>query len=167
MPLYSNSKRHPIPSNPNIFVLSGCLDPKISFDSREPDGTPCGLLSYWLRKTLEKYNYQCIIDNLITDIKKGFGSNDQTPVISVNSNDYIPTTIVFDKIVLSQPNQLNPPNPPNPPKPSNPPKSQKTNKKDIIKTNKKDDNIKDKQNKKGKMKNNIFKNIIDLMKNLL
>ncbi len=89
------SKRQPIQLNPNIFVLSGCLDPKTSLDVREPDGTPCGLLSYWLRMTLAKYNYTCTIQNLITDIKKGFGSFDQTPVLSVNSNSALPSTKVF------------------------------------------------------------------------
>ncbi len=89
------SKRPALLNNPNIFVLSGCLDSKTSLDSKEPDGTPCGLLSYWLRMTLQKYNYVCTIDNLITNIKKGFGTNDQTPVLSVNSNNFVPNNIVF------------------------------------------------------------------------
>jgi hypothetical protein len=92
------SKRPTLLNNPNIFVLSGCLDAKTSLDSREPDGTPCGLLSYWLRMTLEKYNYSCTINNLIIDIKKGFGNNDQTPVLSVNSNNFVPNTLVFRNI---------------------------------------------------------------------
>lgn len=105
------SKRQSIPSNANIFVLSGCLDPKTSLDTREPNGEPCGLLSYWLRQTLIKYNYKCTIENLITDIKKGFGKNDQTPVISVNSNNYGLSTVVFDNTSL-----IIPQNPTNPPK---------------------------------------------------
>lgn len=90
------SKRQRIKNNSNIFVLSGCFDPKTSLDTREPNGDPCGLLSYWLRMTLHKYNYRCNIRNLILDIKKGFGSNDQTPVLSVNSNNILSTAIVFD-----------------------------------------------------------------------
>jgi hypothetical protein len=89
------SKRLPIKNNPNIFVLSGCLDCKCSFETREPDGTPCGLLSYWLRKTLEKYNYNCTIENLLISIKNGFGMNNQMPVLSVNSNNYVPSSIIF------------------------------------------------------------------------
>ena len=124
------SKRPPIQSNPNIFVLSGCLDPKVSFDSREQDGTPSGLLSYWLRLTLAKYNYKCTIENLIIDIKKGFGNNDQTPVISVNSNDYGLSTVVFDNTqnIIIQPNTQNSQNPQKPSKPSKPSKSSKPSK---------------------------------------
>lgn len=145
------SKRPPIQSNPNIFVLSGCLDPKVSFDSREQDGTPCGLLSYWLRLTLAKYNYKCTIENLIMDIKKGFGNNDQTPVISVNSNDYGLSTVVFDNTqnIIIQPN---PQNPQNPQKPQNPPKSQKKNIDNVI------TNAKAKMNKK-RNKFSIFNKI--------
>jgi len=95
------SKRKPITNNKNIFVLSGCLDAKVSYDVREPDGTPCGLLSYNLRKTLEQFGYNCTIEQLLTNIKKGFGSNDQTPVLSVNSNTYGPNTIIFEKSVQS------------------------------------------------------------------
>jgi len=91
------SKRKPISNNKNIFVLSGCLDAKVSYDVREPDGTPCGLLSYNLRKTLEQFGYNCTIEQLLTNIKKGFGTNDQTPVLSVNSNTYGPNTIIFEK----------------------------------------------------------------------
>ena len=90
------SKRSVIKNNPNIFVLSGCLDPKYSFENKETDGTPCGLLSYWLRKTLEKYNYNCTIENLLISIKNGFGMNDQIPVLSVNSNKHIPSSIIFN-----------------------------------------------------------------------
>jgi hypothetical protein len=90
------SKRSMIKNNPNIFVLSGCLDPKYSFEAKEPDGTPCGLLSYWLRKTLEKYNYTCTIENLLISIKNGFGMNDQMPVLSVNSNNHVPSSIIFN-----------------------------------------------------------------------
>ena len=70
---------------------------KVSYDVREPDGTPCGLLSYNLRKTLEQFGYNCTIEQLLTNIKKGFGTNDQTPVLSVNSNTYGPNTIIFEK----------------------------------------------------------------------
>ncbi len=90
------SKRSSIKNNPNIFVLSGCLDSKVSFEAKEPDGTPGGLLSYWLRNTLEKYNYNCTIENLLINIKSGFGNNDQMPVLSVNSNKHLPTSIVFN-----------------------------------------------------------------------
>lgn len=96
------SKRRPIANNKNIFVLSGCLDAKVSYDVRESDGTPCGLLSYNLRKTLEQYGYSCTISQLLTNIKKEFGSNDQTPVLSVNSNSYGPNTIIFEKSILTQ-----------------------------------------------------------------
>ena len=99
------SKRQSILSNSNIFVLSGCLDSKTSLDSREQDGTPCGLLSYWLRITLAKYNYKCTIENIVMDIKKGFGNNDQTPVLSVNSNNFLPSTCVFGD---NQANQIQP-----------------------------------------------------------
>lgn len=97
------SKRKPIANNKNIFVLSGCLDAKVSYDVREADGTPCGLLSYNLRKTLEQYGYTCTIEQLLTNIKKGFGQNDQTPVLSVNSNTYGSNTIIFEKPILTQP----------------------------------------------------------------
>jgi len=99
------SKRKPIANNKNIFVLSGCLDAKVSYDVREPDGTPCGLLSYNLRKTLEQLEYTCTITQLLTNIKKGFGLNDQNPVLSVNSNTYGPNTIIFEKPILTQPTQ--------------------------------------------------------------
>ena len=93
------SKRKPISNNKNIFVLSGCLDAKVSYDVREPDGTPCGLLSYNFRKTLEQFNYNCTIEQLLLNIKKGFGKTDQTPVLSVNSNTYGPNTIIFEKSI--------------------------------------------------------------------
>jgi hypothetical protein len=141
----SYSKRPPIISNPNIFILSGCLDPKTSLDSREKDGTPCGLLSYWLRLTLVKYNYKCTIENIITDIKKGFGKNDQTPVLSVNSNNCVLSTVVFDinknNITqnIIQPNTLKPIIPSKPTiltKPTKNNKKNKKNRKDIVTTNK-------------------------------
>lgn len=97
------SKRKPIANNKNIFVLSGCLDAKVSYDVREPDGTPCGLLSYNLRKTLEQFGYTCTIMQLLTNIKKGFGKNDQTPVLSVNSNTCSINTMVFQKLIQTVP----------------------------------------------------------------
>jgi hypothetical protein len=106
------SKRKPIANNKNIFVLSGCLDAKVSYDVSEPDGTPCGLLSYNLRKTLEQFGYTCTITQLLTNIKKGFGPNDQTPVLSVNSNDYGPNTIMFEKPVSTQSTQSTQPTQP-------------------------------------------------------
>lgn len=112
------SKRKPIVNNKNIFVLSGCLDAKVSYDVREPNGTPCGLLSYNLRKTLEQFGYTCTISQLLTNIKKGFGTNDQTPVLSVNSNNYGPNTIIFEKPVLTQ--QSRPSQPSRPSRPSQP-----------------------------------------------
>lgn len=90
------SKKKPIVNNQNIFVLSGCFDNKYSYDVTELDGTPCGLLSYNLRKTLDKYNYSCTIEQLLLNIKSGFGSNDQTPVLSVNSNKNILSTLMFE-----------------------------------------------------------------------
>jgi hypothetical protein len=95
----SLSKKKPITNNKNIFVLSGCLDAKVSYDVSEPDGTPCGLLSYNLRKTLQEYNYSCTIGQLLANIKKGFGPTDQTPVLSVNSNDYNINTKIFEKTI--------------------------------------------------------------------
>lgn len=91
------SKRKPIPNNKNIFVLSGCLDAKVSYDVSEADGTPCGLLTYNLRKTLDKFGYNCTISQLLTNIKDGFNSLDQNPVLSVNSNEYGFNTLVFEK----------------------------------------------------------------------
>ena len=102
------SKRKPISNNKNIFVLSGCLDAKVSYDVREPDGTPCGLLSYNLRKTLEQFGYNCTIEQLLTNIKKGFGHLDQTPVLSVNSNTYGPNTIIFEKSIKTSPIPIKP-----------------------------------------------------------
>lgn len=89
------SKRKPINNNNNIFVISGCLDDKLSWDVSEPDGTPCGLLSYNLRKTLEQFNYTCTIEQLLINIKKGFEKIDQSPVLSVNSINCNINTIVF------------------------------------------------------------------------
>jgi hypothetical protein len=101
----SFSKRKEIINNKNIFVLSGCLDAKVSYDVREPDNTPCGLLSYNLRKTLKEFNYTCTLEQLLTNIKKGFVLNnkliDQTPVLSVNSNNNGKTTIIFEKPIQS------------------------------------------------------------------
>lgn len=90
------SKRPSILNNSKIFIISGCFDSSYSYDSAEPNGKPCGLLSYGLRKVLEKYNYNCTVENLITEIKKGFGNNNQTPVLSVNLNNIMPSTMVFD-----------------------------------------------------------------------
>jgi hypothetical protein len=123
------SKRKPIASNPNIFVLSGCLDPKTSLDSAEPNGTPCGLLSYWLRCTLVKYNYNCTIENIVVDIKKGFGKNDQTPVLSVGSNDFVPSTLMFGNTNNLVQNTQNLPVPPKQPNKQKPQKSKKNNNK--------------------------------------
>ena len=91
------SKRKQITENKNIFALSGCLDAKLSYDVAEPDGTPCGLLSYNLRKTLEKFNYTCSIEQLLFNIKKGFKNIDQSPVVSVNSNNIALNTLIFEK----------------------------------------------------------------------
>jgi hypothetical protein len=160
------SKRPPIVNNPNIFVLSGCLDPKTSLDSAEPDGTPCGLLSYWLRFVLAKYNYKCTIENIIMDIKKGFGKNDQTPVLSVCSNNFVPSTIVFENIQPIIP--VNPPKPNNPPKlnqtrPINPTKPLKSLN-FVIKENKKSKKVKRNKSifyKIDKEINKLIKNIFD------
>ncbi len=91
------SKRKPITNNNNIFVLSGCLDAKSSYDVAEPDGTPCGLLTFNLRKTLAQFNYTCTIEQLLVNIKKGFGNLDQAPVLSVNLNTFNTNTVVFQK----------------------------------------------------------------------
>ena len=109
------SKRKPISNNKNIYILSGCLDANVSYDVREPDGTPCGLLSYNLRKTLEQFGYTCTISQLLTNIKKGFGQTDQSPVLSVNSNSYGLNTIIFEKPVLTQ--SIKPTKPTKPVKP--------------------------------------------------
>lgn len=102
------SKRKPILNNKNIFVLSGCLDAKVSYDVKEPDGTPCGLLSYNLRKTLEQFEYNCTIEQLLINIKKGFGIKNQQPVLSVNSNTFGPNTIIFEKTILTKPIYIKP-----------------------------------------------------------
>ena len=154
------SKRQPVPLNKNIFVLSGCLDPKTSLDSREPNGTPCGLLSYWLRIVLAKYNYKCTIENIILEIKKGFGKNDQTPVLSVNSNNCVPSTIVFDtnanklqiKLILPKPTMY----------PVQQTQQTRQIQHNLIKPDKKSNNKSKNKNKKSKSKNNdisIFQNI--------
>jgi len=71
--------------NKNIFILSGCADDNFSYDVRDPiTQEPCGLLSYCLRKALEKNNYICKIDKLlldITNIIKTTGLN-QVPCIT-------------------------------------------------------------------------------------
>lgn len=55
--------------NKNIFIISGCADNNFSYDVRDPMTLePCGLLSYSLRKALEKNNYICKIDKLLLDI---------------------------------------------------------------------------------------------------
>jgi hypothetical protein len=101
------SKRKPITNNKNIFVLSGCLDAKLSYDVAEPDGTPCGLLSYNLRKTLEKFNYTCSIEQLLLNIKKSFENIDQSPVISVNANNIALNTLIFEKPAFKMSKALN------------------------------------------------------------
>lgn len=91
------SKRKAIANNKNIFILSGCLDAKVSWDVRDADGIAGGLLTICLVKTLKEYNYTCTIKQLLTNIQKLFGSHDQNPVLSVNSNNYGQNTICFEK----------------------------------------------------------------------
>jgi len=90
-----------IKNNKSIYVLSGCLNNKVSYDVKETDGTPCGLLTYNLIKTLKQFNYTCTIYQLLINIKIGFGTNDQTPIISVNNYDCDNNTIIFEKSVHS------------------------------------------------------------------
>lgn len=83
--------------NKNIFIISGCADDNYSYDTAEPDGTPCGLLSYSIRKTIEQNNYSCNIKQLLEGIYSIITSYnlDQVPVISVGSESININTPVF------------------------------------------------------------------------
>lgn len=93
----SNSKRKQLEKNKNIYVISGCLDPKVSFDIKDKDNRPCGLLSLCLKNTLIKNNFVINIKQLLTDMKNQIGKIDQTPIISVGSSLINSNALIFNK----------------------------------------------------------------------
>ena len=63
----------------------------------EPDGTPCGLLSYSLRKSLELNKFSCSIQTLLLSMSQIIKSTklSQSPVISCGLNNSTPNSVVF------------------------------------------------------------------------
>ena len=70
--------------NKPIYFISGCADNNFSYDLSDPDGNPCGLLSYSLKTSLEQNNYNCSIQTLLISMTKTIKSMNlnQVPVIS-------------------------------------------------------------------------------------
>jgi hypothetical protein len=83
--------------NKNIIIISGCADNNVSYDAVEPNGTPCGILSYSIRKTLENNAYTCNIKELLYGVTKEINKFklQQVPVISVGSDKILPESNIF------------------------------------------------------------------------
>lgn len=77
------SNRQPIEKK--IFVLSGCVDDKYSYETVDPETShPCGALSLELRNVLKENNWILSIDLLIISLTQKLKktSNIQTPVLT-------------------------------------------------------------------------------------
>jgi hypothetical protein len=95
--------------NKQIYFISGCADNNYSYDVAEPDGTPCGLLSYSLRKSLEQNKYNCSIQTLLLSMTRVIKTAKlhQVPVISCGLNNSVPNTNVFSILKKSNASKIN------------------------------------------------------------
>lgn len=102
--IYSNKQN----LNKNIMIISGCADNNVSYDANEPDGIPCGLLSYSIRKTLEKKEYTCSIKDLLFGVTSEINKFNlkQVPVISVGKSSIVPENNLFS-LYKNQDKQVN------------------------------------------------------------
>jgi hypothetical protein len=79
------SNRQLQPIEKKIFVLSGCVDDKYSYETVDPETShPCGALSLELRNVLKENNWILSIDLLIISLTQKLKktSNIQTPVLT-------------------------------------------------------------------------------------
>jgi hypothetical protein len=80
-----------------VFVLSGCVDDKYSYEAVDPETShPCGALSLELRNVLKENNWILSIDILITSLTQKLKKTSyiQTPVLTTGF-DSKQTELVF------------------------------------------------------------------------
>jgi hypothetical protein len=78
-----------------IFVLSGCVDDKLSYETIDTDtNKKCGMLSFKLRKLLEENNWILTIKDLIIGLNLKLNKENQIPVLTVGFNSE-PNELVF------------------------------------------------------------------------
>jgi hypothetical protein len=91
------SNRQLQPIEKKIFVLSGCVDDKYSYEAVDPETShPCGALSLELRNVLTENNWILSIDTLIISLTKKLKTSSftQTPVLTTGF-DSEQTELVF------------------------------------------------------------------------
>ena len=79
------SNRQLLPIEKKIFVLSGCVDEKYSYEAVDPETShPCGALSLELRNILKQNNWTLSIEILIISLTQKLKktSFSQTPVLT-------------------------------------------------------------------------------------
>ena len=91
------SNRQLQPIEKKIFILSGCVDDKYSYEAVDPETShPCGALSLELRNVLKENNWILSIDLLIISLTKKLKTSSftLTPVLTT-SFDSEQTELVF------------------------------------------------------------------------
>lgn len=91
---YKASMTNRLEIEKKIFVLSGCVDDKFSYETTDSDtNKDCGMLSFNLRKLLEENNWILSVQDLIIGITSKI-KNKQTPVLTLGF-DCEPNELVF------------------------------------------------------------------------
>ncbi len=83
--IYKTTLTNLKPIEKRIYVLSGCVDNKFSYEAIDPvNSHPCGALSLQLRNVLEENNWILPIDKLIISLTKKLKTSTytQTPVLT-------------------------------------------------------------------------------------
>ncbi len=95
--IYKTTLTNLKPIETKIFVLSGSVDDKYSYEAVDPETShPCGALSLELRNVLKENNWILSIDILITSLTKKLKTSSftQTPVLTTGF-DCEQTELVF------------------------------------------------------------------------
>ncbi len=95
--IYKTTLTNLKPIETKIFVLSGSVDDKYSYEAEDPETShPCGALSLELRNILKENNWILSIDNLIILLTKKLKTSSftQTPVLTTGF-DCDQTELVF------------------------------------------------------------------------
>ena len=87
--------------NIDTFILSSYMKSNLTYENNNNNNQYYGLLTINLKKSLEKLNYTCSIEQLITYIKNEFENNSENnskiPIICVCSNMNSFKSVVYEK----------------------------------------------------------------------